>query len=300
MRPVNLIPPEERRGERAPMRTGPLAYVIVAVLAVALVAVTLSVLVDNKISDRKAEKASLSSQVDQAEADAQRLSSFADFASLQQAREETVSSLAQSRFDWERVLRELAIVIPGDVWLTNLTASASGDDSSTLESQSSGSSSGSSVSAQDIGAPSLEIQGCASGHEAVAEFIASLHDVDGITRVTVLSSDRVGEGDTGGGSTGATAIDTSGCESRGFVAQFDVIAAFDAADPAAALEPSPTEPTTTPTTTTTPASSEESGDQGQVADAQQQLQQQRNSANDKSQQGRDAVNTFIPGARSAP
>ena len=33
MRPVNLIPPEERRGERAPMRTGPLSYVVVAVLA---------------------------------------------------------------------------------------------------------------------------------------------------------------------------------------------------------------------------------------------------------------------------
>ena len=40
MRPVNLIPPEDRRGERAPMRTGPLAYVVVALLAVGLVAVT--------------------------------------------------------------------------------------------------------------------------------------------------------------------------------------------------------------------------------------------------------------------
>ena len=35
------------------------------------------------------------------------------------------TSLAQSRFDWERVLRELAIVIPEDVWLTNLTATVS-------------------------------------------------------------------------------------------------------------------------------------------------------------------------------
>jgi Tfp pilus assembly protein PilN len=298
MRPVNLIPPEDRRGERAPMRTGPLAYVIVAVLAVALVAVTLTVLTDNKISDRKAEKASLSAQVDQAEAEAQRLSSFADFASLQQAREQTVSSLAESRFDWERVLRELAIVIPGDVWLTSLSASASADDASTSSSATSGSSTGSSVSAQEIGAPSLEIQGCASGHEAVARFLASLNDIDGITRVTVVSSDRVGEDATATGSDAAT-TGTAGCESRGFVAQFDVVAAFDAAQPPAELEASPTEPTT-PTTTTTAASSESSGDQGQVADAQQQLQQQRESANGKAQQGRDAVNTFIPGAGSAP
>jgi hypothetical protein len=52
------------------MRTGPLAYVVVAVLAVALVGVTLLVMANNQISDREAEKASLESQVVQAEAEA--------------------------------------------------------------------------------------------------------------------------------------------------------------------------------------------------------------------------------------
>ena len=73
MRPVNLIPPEERRGDKAPTRTGPLAYVIVAVLAAALLAVTAVALTSNQISDRKAEKASLESQVAEATAQADRL-----------------------------------------------------------------------------------------------------------------------------------------------------------------------------------------------------------------------------------
>ena len=30
----------------------------------------------------------------------------------------TVTSLADSRFDWERVMRELSLVLPADVWLT--------------------------------------------------------------------------------------------------------------------------------------------------------------------------------------
>ena len=72
----------------------------------------------NQISDRKAEKSSLESQLSTAQAEADRTKSFADFAALQLSREQTVASLAQSRFDWERVLRELAIVIPHDVWLT--------------------------------------------------------------------------------------------------------------------------------------------------------------------------------------
>lgn len=43
MRPVNLIPPEERRGERAPMRTGSLSYLLVGALALVLGAVTVLV-----------------------------------------------------------------------------------------------------------------------------------------------------------------------------------------------------------------------------------------------------------------
>jgi Tfp pilus assembly protein PilN len=303
MRPVNLIPPEERRGERAPMRTGPLAYVIVAVLAVA----TVSVVTDNQISDRKAEKANLQAEVAQAEADAKRLSSFANFASLQQAREETVSTLARSRFDWERVLRELAIVIPSDVWLTNLSASASGDSAGSSSSTSSSSAS-SSAGVEGIVGPSLEIQGCAAGHEAVARFIAALHDIDGVTRVTVLSSDRPDAASSATGSQ-TTATGSAGCSARGFVAQFDVVAAFDAVQLEAAPDSSSTTPAPDTNTTTTPASTgsgsgsgttASSSDQGQVADAQQQLQQQKDSASGKAAQGRDAVSTFVPGTASAP
>src|SRR5689334_7201362 len=103
MRPVNLFPIEERRGEMTPLRTGPVSYVIVGVLAVALLAATLMVLTGNQISDRKAQVSQLQAQVAQAQARSKRLSAFGQFAALQQARQDTVSNLAQSRFDWERV-----------------------------------------------------------------------------------------------------------------------------------------------------------------------------------------------------
>ena len=62
MRPVNLIPPEERRGDRAPVRTGALPYVLVAVVAVAVVAVALTTLVGNQVADREAQLASIESE----------------------------------------------------------------------------------------------------------------------------------------------------------------------------------------------------------------------------------------------
>jgi Tfp pilus assembly protein PilN len=287
VRPINLIPPEDRRGEKTPLRTGPLGYMIIAVLALALGGVTLMVITGNQISDRKAEKSNLEAELAQAQAEAKRLSAYTDFAALQQAREDTVSSLATSRFDWERVLRELAIVIPHDVWLTNLTASASADATSA-----SGSTTSSTVT-QGILGPSLEINGCAAGHEAVARFLASLRDVDGLTRVTVMNSDRQ---DASGTSTSSASTASTGaggsasCATRGFISTFGIVMAFDEAQPAVAA--------TAPAPATSSAAS--SADQSQVSDGQQQLKQQNDSANQKTAQGRDAVGTFIPGTGTAP
>jgi Tfp pilus assembly protein PilN len=256
VRPVNLIPPEARRGEKAPMRTGVLSYVIVAVLAVALLGVTGVVLTNNQISDREAEKFGLESQVAEAEAQARRVSSFANFASLQQAREQTVSTLAQSRFDWERVLRELAIVIPEDVWLTNLTATVSPE----VQLGDSGSSSSSAVSGLDsVQGPALQMEGCGDGHEAVARFLAALRDIDGVTRVSVLSSDRPDPSSATEGSSAGAAGSGGGasgdCATRDFISKFSIVAAFDAvqisATPEATAPSATSEPTASGSTAST-------------------------------------------------
>src|SRR5215210_4641918 len=99
--------------------------------------VTLVALASHQISDREAEKASLEAELAAAQVQAQKLQKFADFATLQEARDQTVLSLAQSRFDWERVLRELAIVIPSDISLTNLEAQVSPDSATSSSSSSS-------------------------------------------------------------------------------------------------------------------------------------------------------------------
>jgi Tfp pilus assembly protein PilN len=298
VRPVNLIPPEERRGEKAPMRTGGLSYVIVAVLAVALLAVTGLVLTNNQISDRKAEKTGLEGQLAEAQAQAEQVSSFADFASVQQAREETVSTLARSRFDWERVLRELAIVIPDDVWLTHLTATVSPD----VQLSDSSSSASSGVSGLDsVEGPALQIEGCGDGHESVAGFLAALRDIDGVTRVSVLSSDRPeSSSSTESASVGATGSgDTSGgCATRDFISTFNIVAAFDAVQIGGGTEA----PATPPEASQPPASGSTASatDQSQVSDAQQELEQAKQSAARQTQKAGKDTSTIIPGAATAP
>jgi Tfp pilus assembly protein PilN len=224
MRPVNLIPTEDRLGERKPMRGGPLAYIVLGALVLALLGVTAMAVTSNQISDSKAEIATLEGEKASVETRAQALASFTQFHSLREQRVATITSLADSRFNWERVMRELALVLPGDVWLTTLSASASpaasseGDAGVALRS--------------GIPGPALELVGCARSQDAVAGFVQALKDIDGVTRVGVESSGLAGSS----GGSGSTA--SAGCQTRNFIAQFQMVAAFDAAPVAA---PSTTE-----------------------------------------------------------
>jgi Tfp pilus assembly protein PilN len=229
MRPVNLIPPEDRRGEQAPLRTGPLPYALLAALVGVLIGVTAMVLIGNQISESKGEVATLEAEDTVAAARAQRLAAYTQFRSMSEQRVATVSSLADSRFDWERVMRELSLVLPGNVWLVGLTATAAPDVSVDGGGGSSSSSSAASLRAQVPG-PALELSGCASGQEAVAGFVTALKDIDGVTRVGVQSSELAEEESAisteSGANTGSTGEE---CRTREFIAKFAVVVAFDAA-----------------------------------------------------------------------
>jgi Tfp pilus assembly protein PilN len=217
MRPINLIPVDDRRDGRGPTRTGALPYLLLGALVALLVGVTALVLVGTQISDSKAEVAQLEREDAAAAARAERLAAYTQFRTLQEQRLETVSSLADSRFDWERVMSELSLILPHDVWLVSLAATASPEAST---GGSGGGGSGGSLR-ESVAGPALQITGCASGQEGVAGFVTALKDIDGVTRVGVQSSELSGQaaGGTGG----------EDCRTRNFIAKFEIVIAFDAA-----------------------------------------------------------------------
>jgi len=247
VRPVNLIPAEERRGDTAASRTGPLAYVVVGVLFVVLAGVAALVLTGNQISDRKAELSQLKVEAAAAEARANSLSAYTSFHQVSQARTATITSLADSRFDWERVIREVSLVLPPDVWLTNLTGTATAattvEDGATVATRAS------------VPGPALQLVGCAPGQEGVARLVTALKEIDGVTRVGVNKS-ALPTNTTASASTATTQGDSE-CQSRDFLAKFEIVAAFDAAPvPAAAAAAGavPTAPATTAPSTDTASS----------------------------------------------
>jgi Tfp pilus assembly protein PilN len=247
MRPVNLIPAEDRHDGHGPMRTGAMPYLLIGALVAALVGVTALVLTGNQIADRKAEVVQLEREDAAATARVERLAAYTQFRTLQEQRLATVTSLADSRFDWERVMRELSLILPDNVWLVSLAATAS------PEASTGGSGGGSGGSLRDaVLGPALQISGCASGQEGVAGFVTALKDIDGVTRVGVQSSELSSE--TSGGS------GNEDCRTRDFIAKFEIVVAFDAAPvPTTA---SATEVPTAPPAETTETSSTESSEGG--------------------------------------
>ncbi len=248
MRPINLIPLEERRGEQAPLRSGGLAYVLIGALVAVLVGVTALVLVSNQISERESEIARLEVEDAREKARAESLAAYTQFREMSEQRTMTVASLADSRFDWERVMRELALVLPKTAWLVELTASAGGS-AETGEG-------GSGLAAAAVG-PTLELSGCATGQEAVAGFVTALKDIDGVTRVGVQSSE-LGEEDAGGGGGGGSDSGDE-CRTRSFIAKFEIVVAFDAAPVPATEAEAETAPAAAPEAAQVASSESEGG-----------------------------------------
>ncbi len=226
MRPVNLIPPEERRDGSVKPRTGPLAYIVVAALVALLAGVTLLVVTSNEVSSSEAEITSLQREKRAVEAKANRLAAYTQLREIHDQRVANITSLADSRFDWERVVRELSLILPSSVWLTTLTGTASPSVSVN---------GAASIALRDsVPGPALEIIGCATGQEAVAGFVSDLKDIDGVTRVAVQSSE-LGEAGESGAADESGAGSASDCKTRNFIAEFQIVAAFDNA-PAATVE----------------------------------------------------------------
>jgi Tfp pilus assembly protein PilN len=198
MRAVNLIPVEDRRGLRGGgSGSGVASYIVLGVLAAVVVMSAVYTLANRSVGDRRAELASLQSQVETAQAQAQRYSSYTGFTALRQKRTETVRSLAVSRFDWSHALHELARTIPSNAWLTSLKGtvtpgiSIEGGNDDPLRAS--------------LPNPALEIVGCTTSQADVAKVISSLRRVDGVERVSLSSSQKLDQGaatSSGGGTDG--------------------------------------------------------------------------------------------------
>jgi Tfp pilus assembly protein PilN len=124
MRAINLLPRDDTR--RRPQR--PQWVVIVPVIVAVLLSGALSILFLNASSKVKDKQAQLTQLQDELAAiptpDASKVRTQTALASDKQTRVTALNAALSRRVAWDRVFRELSLVLPDDVWLSTLSAKA--------------------------------------------------------------------------------------------------------------------------------------------------------------------------------
>src|SRR3954447_18601857 len=186
VRAVNLLPPDFAgapkasgdQGARPEVTGGAGPFVVLGVLAACVAGAAGYVLTNNTIEQRQSDLNAITAQKQVIDSQTAQLRPFADFGAIANGRVATVRDLATSRFDWEQVLRDLSRAIPADVSLKDITGDLS---------QSTGG--GGSVRGA-VAAPAITLHGCAPGQTQVARLMARIHNIDGVTRVSLTKSDN--------------------------------------------------------------------------------------------------------------
>jgi len=252
VRAVNLLPEGDRVRGPAAVPAGS-SRLVIGVLGALVLAVLVLVLSQNQITNHKAEIASAGQEQKQAEQRAAQLGSFGEFSQIKKTRVTSISALAESRFDYERLMRELARVLPRDTWVTEVAASSTGSPdgaapATPAPAPSSGTppappSSGSTTSAAPStgtpaaapAAPAVKIVGCAKTQSTVAETMVRLRNLHRVEDVELTDSTRpakaAASGATGSPAPAAGAGAAAGAGGCGKRYSFDATVTFAAAPP---------------------------------------------------------------------
>jgi len=200
MRAVNLLPREPKLGRKRLSTVAQLALVAPFVVASLLTAGYL--LSSAKVNDRKGTLVALQAELALLPAPPPAPVVNTELALQRDQRIAALSSALAGRLAWDRVLREISAVLPGDVWLTSLTAEHSTPPPAPATTTATTTTESTTTTTSTTPAPApaaplppptagpLNIAGYTYSQEGVARFLTRLGVVPALQDVTLLSSER--------------------------------------------------------------------------------------------------------------
>jgi len=189
MKRLNLLPAELRpRGGSVRHST----YAVLGGLLAATLLMTLYWFVQSGANSTANEIEKLHKETTAAKEDAASLGPYAEFSAMKDARARSVRLVAGTRFDYERLTRELTRVLPEDVSITGLDVGPTEPDPQE--------GADSVAPPASEGALTVTLSGCAPDQPTVADTLDRLTALTGATGVDLGAS---GDGSVAGGSSGS-------------------------------------------------------------------------------------------------
>jgi Tfp pilus assembly protein PilN len=177
---INLLPKDDARRNQKVEWIVVVPVVLAVLMTGAFSAMFLSA--SGQVKDRKAELSSLQMQLAAIPTpDASKVRTQNALAADKQARVTALNAALSRRVAWDRVFRELSLVLPDDVWLATMSAKA--PVSSSVASPPAAPSSGASVAATGI-----TMDGYTYSQPAVARLLARLAVIPDLVNVQLQQS----------------------------------------------------------------------------------------------------------------
>ena len=214
MKAVNLIPTEHRRAQASGAQSGS-SYIVLGVLGVLLLMAVAYVFTSNNVNERTSDTAAAKSEADQLEAQVAARGAYTNFSQIKELRLASVRTVADTRFDWERLMRELSRVMPSGSWIQTTDASATGNvaGSDPVPASTTG--------APVVAQPKANLVGCTPDQTDVAAMMVRMRQLHRVSDVELNESVKQL------GSSGDASV-----ENCGRYYKFDITVTFDAAEPA--------------------------------------------------------------------
>jgi Tfp pilus assembly protein PilN len=199
MRAINLLPKDDgRRG--GPSLSTPVAITIVAglIFVTALLGLLYSG-AHGKVKSRRLELSQKQAELAAIPVPAQsQLQQQDALVADKQARVTALNLALSKRVAWDRVFREFALVLPDDVWLVTLSATAPVTATATTTPTPAASTSTSTSSSTSSSAPTtslvgtlgFNLEGYTYSHDAVARLLTRLAVVPDLEQVQLLTSEK--------------------------------------------------------------------------------------------------------------
>jgi Tfp pilus assembly protein PilN len=179
MKRMNLLPPELRPREGG--RRGS-SYLVIGALFASVVAMLVYSTVIGGVRSDESELESLKDETSQAQATADALSPYGQFADMKEQRERSIRVVADTRFNYERLTREVARILPDGVWVGHLEVAPAAPEQDVVEAGAD------SVDGSVAPPPAMTVSGCAPNQDVVADTLDNLRALTGATDVALGSS----------------------------------------------------------------------------------------------------------------